>query len=53
MSHMLSVIGTGPSHWRLRGINSRRFSGASGKWDATSLGLERYTGRGSRLGRLR
>ena len=28
-------------------------SGASGKWDATSLGLERYTGYRSGLGRLR
>src|SRR4051812_48897998 len=28
-------------------------SGVSGKWDATSLGLERYTGYRSGLGRLR
>src|SRR4051812_13650158 len=30
-----------------------RLSGVSGKWDATSLGLERYTGYRSGLGRLR
>ena len=28
MPHTLSVIGTGPSHWQLQGINSRRFSPA-------------------------
>ena len=28
-------------------------NGVSGKWDATSLSLERYTGRRSGLGRLR
>jgi hypothetical protein len=30
-----------------------QLTGASGKLDVTSLGLERYTGRRSGLGRLR
>jgi hypothetical protein len=32
---------------------SQALNGVSGKWDATSLGLERYTGYRSGLGRLR
>ena len=36
-----------------RSVKNRALSGASGKWDATSLGLERYTGYRSGLGRLR
>ena len=38
---------------RLPKTAKAQLSGVSGKWDATSLGLERYTGYRSGLGRLR